>query len=390
MKKNILIISLLVIAVVAVVQLKNRTQTGSSAECADGICVLPFPQEKMMPDGVVAEGTSRKALPKLLDLGAGKCASCKAMTVVLDEMTETFAGQLEVEFIDVWENEGVSEQYGIRIIPVQIFFDAETNELFRHEGFYAREDILAKWSELGYAFEDQGEVESSLFASISSALAAVPAIALGAALLWGILSVLLSPCHLASIPLIVGFIDKQGKTTPKRALVISLLFSLGILVTIAIIGVATAAAGRVIGDLGQNANYFVSIIFFVVGLHLLGIVPLGWNKPGHAGENRKGLFAAFLLGLVFGIALGPCSFAYMAPLLGVSFKLGADQPIYAGALLLMFGLGHCGVIALAGVSTSWVQTYRDWNLKSKSSLKLKRICGILVIFGGLYLIYTAH
>ena len=152
MKKNLVIIGLLVLAIVAVVQLKNRNPGGSKAECADGICVLPFPVEKMLPEGAVAEQTSAQPLPRLLDLGAGKCASCKAMTVILDEMKESYAGRLKVEFIDVWENEEASEQYGIRMIPTQLFFDAEGNELFRHEGFYARTDMLKKWEELGYAF----------------------------------------------------------------------------------------------------------------------------------------------------------------------------------------------------------------------------------------------
>jgi thioredoxin 1 len=153
MKKNIVIIGLLIIAVVAVMQLKNRKQAGSSAECADGMCVLPFPAEKMLPEGVSTEQTSSQPLPRLLDLGAGKCASCKAMTVVLDEMKESFEGQLSVEFIDVWENEDATEEYGIRMIPTQIFFDAKGTELFRHEGFYGRADMLAKWEELGYEFK---------------------------------------------------------------------------------------------------------------------------------------------------------------------------------------------------------------------------------------------
>jgi thioredoxin 1 len=151
--KKIIPIVLLIIAVVAVMQLKSRKNAESNVECADGMCVLPFPAEKMMPKGVELEAAAQKPLPRLLDLGAGKCASCKAMTVVLDEMKGSFAGQLIVEFIDVWEDEGASEEYGIRMIPTQIFFDAEGNELFRHEGFYGREDMLAKWSELGYEFE---------------------------------------------------------------------------------------------------------------------------------------------------------------------------------------------------------------------------------------------
>lgn len=229
----------------------------------------------------------------------------------------------------------------------------------------------------------------ALFSSMSGAFERAPLIALSAAFIWGILSILMSPCHLASIPLIVGIIDQQEERSPRRALLISVLFATGILVTIVIIGFATAAAGRILGDLGKYANYFVATIFFVVGLSLMGVIPLGWNKPEHTGEKRKGLFAAFMLGLIFGIALGPCSFAFMAPMLGIAFKLGAEQPIYAGSLLLMYGLGHCGIIALAGVSAGWVQKYRDWNIESRSAFRLKKVCGLLVILGGLYLIYTA-
>jgi cytochrome c-type biogenesis protein len=228
-----------------------------------------------------------------------------------------------------------------------------------------------------------------LFTSLTNAVESIPAIALSAALLWGILSILLSPCHLASIPLIVGFIDDQGRTTPARAFLTSLLFATGILVTIAAIGALTAAAGRMMGDIGRYANYFVATIFFYVGLGLLGVVPLSWSKPETVGKKRKGLFAAFMLGLIFGIALGPCSFAYMAPMLGITFKLGAEQPVYAGSLLFAYGIGHCGVIALAGISTGWVQKYRDWNRESRGAIRLKEVCGVLVLLGGLYMLYTA-
>jgi len=90
-----------------------------------------------------------RKLPKLLDLGAGKCIPCKKMAPILEELGESYAGIFDVEFIDVWKNEGAGEQYGVRLIPTQIFYDAEARELFRHEGFMGREDILAKWKELG-------------------------------------------------------------------------------------------------------------------------------------------------------------------------------------------------------------------------------------------------
>ena len=94
----------------------------------------------------------------------------------------------------------------------------------------------------------------SLFAALSHAIEGAPFVAITAALVWGILSILLSPCHLASIPLVVGFIDEQGAIMTKRAFWIALLFSVGILITIAMIGVATALAGRMLGDVGGGAT----------------------------------------------------------------------------------------------------------------------------------------
>jgi cytochrome c-type biogenesis protein len=228
-----------------------------------------------------------------------------------------------------------------------------------------------------------------LFTALTRAVESTPLIALGAALVWGVLSILLSPCHLASIPLIVGFIDEQGRISARRAFSISTLFAIGILITIAAIGAVTAAAGRMMGDVGKYGNYFVALIFLVVGLHLLGIIPMPWSGPGRLGMKRKGMLAAFILGVVFGVALGPCTFAYMAPMLGVTFKLAATNLLYGILLLLVYGIGHCSVIVLAGTSTELVQRYMNWNEKSRGAIILKKICGLLVLLGGVYLIYAA-
>jgi len=222
-----------------------------------------------------------------------------------------------------------------------------------------------------------------LFTTLTRAVEGTPLVAIGAAFIWGILSILLSPCHLASIPLIVGFIDEQGRISTKRAFLISTLFAVGILITIAAIGAITAAAGRMMGDVGAWGNYFVAAIFFVVGLHLLDVIPMPWSGPGRVGLKRKGPIAAFILGLVFGVALGPCTFAYMAPILGVTFRFAAT---YGAVLLLLYGLGHCSVIVLAGTFTEVVQHYLNWNERSRGALILKRLCGVLVLAGGVYLI----
>lgn len=228
-----------------------------------------------------------------------------------------------------------------------------------------------------------------LFAWLTHSVEGTPAVAIIASLLWGVLSILLSPCHLASIPLIVGFIDQQGRTSTRRAFVISSLFAVGILITIGAIGAVTAAAGRMMGDVGAVGNYVVAGIFMLVGLVLLDVIPMPWSGPGQVGMKRRGPLAAFILGLVFGIALGPCTFAYMAPMLGVTFKLAATNIAYGVLLLLVYGVGHCSVIVFAGTSTEVVQRYLNWHEKSKGAMILKRICGALVLVGGVYLIYTA-
>ncbi|HEY5913818.1 MAG TPA: cytochrome c biogenesis protein CcdA [Verrucomicrobiae bacterium] len=228
-----------------------------------------------------------------------------------------------------------------------------------------------------------------LFTTLSHAVEGSAVIALAASFVWGILSIILSPCHLASLPLIVGFISGQGRVGTARAGGIATLFAVGILITIAVIGAITAAVGRMMGDIGRWGNYFVAGIFFLVGLYLLGVIPMPWSGPGQVNMKRKGLLAAFVLGLVFGIALGPCTFAFMAPMLGVSFNLSRTAPVYGASLLLAYGLGHCSVIVLAGTFTEVVQRFLNWNEQSKGVTVLKYICGVLVLLGGVWLIYSA-
>jgi cytochrome c-type biogenesis protein len=228
-----------------------------------------------------------------------------------------------------------------------------------------------------------------LFSKLSHAVEGAPLVALGASFVWGILSIVLSPCHLASIPLIVGFISEQGQVTVRRAFWTATLFAVGILVTIAAVGAITAALGRMLGDVGRYGNFFVAVIFFVVGLHLMGVIPLSFSGAGPVGMKRKGLLAAFILGLVFGIALGPCTFAYMAPMLGVTFRLASTNFLYGALLLVAYGVGHCAVIVLAGTSTEWVQRYLDWNEHSRGVKVVKLVCGVLVLAGGGWLIYSA-
>jgi thioredoxin 1 len=95
--------------------------------------------------------------PKLVDLGANKCIPCKMMAPILDQLEKDFKGKMEVVVIDVWQNADEGRKYKIRVIPTQIFYSPDGKELFRHEGFYSREDILAKWKELGFDFTTESK-----------------------------------------------------------------------------------------------------------------------------------------------------------------------------------------------------------------------------------------
>lgn len=117
-----------------------------------GVCLA---QDAAVKDSSANTQQVKVKLPRLLDLGAKKCVPCKMMAPILEELTKEYAGIMDVEFIDVWQRENAekAQKYNIQAIPTQIFFAADGKELWRHEGFISKEDILKKWKELGCDFE---------------------------------------------------------------------------------------------------------------------------------------------------------------------------------------------------------------------------------------------
>ncbi|MCK5842203.1 MAG: cytochrome C biogenesis protein [Candidatus Sabulitectum sp.] len=226
-----------------------------------------------------------------------------------------------------------------------------------------------------------------LIASFTGAVESAAPVAVPLALLWGVLSIVLSPCHLASIPLVVGYISRQGNTGSNKAFSISAVFSLGIMVTIILVGLITAAAGRLLGDIGQFGYYFSALVMLYFGLNLLDVLPSPFKGDRNFSSRRSGLAGAFVLGLIFGIALGPCTFAFMAPILGVAFTTGREYPVFAILLVTAFSAGHCGVIVGAGTFSGAIQKFLKWNEKSTIVSALRKICGVLVVLGGLYTLY---
>jgi len=136
------------VAVMALVTVSGCERASVEESPSSGRQTRPADASTAVGDTTVA------ALPVLLDLGSDSCTACKTMAPILDEMRETFDEQLHVRFLDARKDRSVASEYGIRVIPTQIFLDEEGRELYRHQGFYGREDILAKWAELGYTFDE--------------------------------------------------------------------------------------------------------------------------------------------------------------------------------------------------------------------------------------------
>jgi cytochrome c-type biogenesis protein len=229
----------------------------------------------------------------------------------------------------------------------------------------------------------------ALFTGLSHAVGGTPFLALAGAFAWGVMSVVLSPCHLSSIPLVVGYVSSGEEPRFSRSLGLSTTFAVGILATNALIGVTTAAAGRMMGDVGRPGTLLVAALLVAIGLVLMDVLALPWSAAPMLDHVRRGHRGALLLGLVFGTGLGPCTFAFMAPVLAVALRASGGAPWFGVALLAVYGLGHAVVIAMAGASLHLVQRHLASRFGRVGTVVLKRGCGVLVAVGGLYLACTA-
>ena len=213
-------------------------------------------------------------------------------------------------------------------------------------------------------------------------------LALGASFLWGLMSMLLSPCHLVSVPLVMGYLGgKSEDISRRRRLNLALLFALGMTLSIALIGIVTSLLGRLVGDIGPAGNITMSVVLIYLGLSISGIVELPLPGTGRRGlPSRKGAFGALLMGFLLGAALGPCTFAFMAPVLALMFQLGSEKLLQAILLGTFFAIGHGVVVVFAGSFTDKIQKLLDWSGNSRTAKTFKTICGLLVIIGGLFLL----
>ncbi|MCF7919577.1 MAG: cytochrome C biogenesis protein [Candidatus Cloacimonetes bacterium] len=221
--------------------------------------------------------------------------------------------------------------------------------------------------------------------NLATALYGAPVIAALAALGWGILSVLLSPCHLSSLPLIIAYINRQDGIKPRQAFNISLAFSLGILVTMLIMAVISFTIGILLGPVELLLNIFVSLLLLLAGLYFLDLLPItGGIELIDKRLHKSPYWNGFYLGILLGIGLGACALAFMAPILSISISNISVRPVFSITLMLAFIIGHCGIIVAAGTFMETLKKYLRWNHTSRGTVYIRRISGILIIIAAIY------
>lgn len=203
--------------------------------------------------------------------------------------------------------------------------------------------------------------------------------------LWGMVSVLFSPCHLASIPLIVSYVAGQNQLVAgRKAVLYAILFTFGLFITIATIGVICTLLGRMLGDVGPYMSIVVGAILVWVSLDILGVAKCSMAGGLMAKIKVKGLFGAFILGLAYGVLSGSCTFGFIAPILAI---ITVQQKILTGLVfILLFGIGHCIPIALAGSSTAMVKRFLENSAWQQGSGIFRKLAGVCIGALGVYFI----
>lgn len=208
-----------------------------------------------------------------------------------------------------------------------------------------------------------------------------------ACFLWGMASVLFCPCHIASIPLIIGYVGGQGEAVgSSRAAFYAALFSLGLLVSISALGVACAALGRTLGDISHFWGVPIGLVIIALGFSLAGALrlPSPLARLGFGKKKLSGSFGALALGLLFGILSAGCTFGFLAPLLAV---IAAQEALLHGFLFIFaFALGHSLPILLAGSSAPFLHKLLHGAGIRRAGAVGRVLAGCLVVAVGAYLL----
>ncbi len=226
---------------------------------------------------------------------------------------------------------------------------------------------------------------NQLFLTVNTWMTEGFAFAVAGCFLWGVISVLFSPCHLASIPLIVSYVAGQDQTPgTKQAARYAIAFTVGLFITIALVGIICSLLGRMLGQVGPYWAILVGIVLIWVALDMLGVSACSVSGGLISRLKVKGMTGAFVLGLAYGLLSGSCTFGFIAPILAF---ITIQQKIVTGIILItLFGIGHCIPIAVAGSSAAVVKRILENSTFQHGGLWFRRFAGIAIGIFGIYFI----
>lgn len=193
-----------------------------------------------------------------------------------------------------------------------------------------------------------------------------------------------SPCVLAMIPLVIGYVSGYSEGSPKKAIQYSLVFTLGLTITFTILGIIAGALGRLFGDVGGFWKYVMPPVAIILGLLLLGVFKFNIGVSQRFMPKQKALLGAFLMGLFFGIVASPCATPVLAVIL--TFAATRENIAYSGGLLLCYAVGHWILVLGAGISAGFAQKVLASRGIANFSNYSKKVGGVLLIGVGVYLI----
>jgi len=228
-------------------------------------------------------------------------------------------------------------------------------------------------------------VLENIFLTVNQWIAGGTAIAAAGCFIWGMISVVFSPCHLASIPLIVAYVGGQETLLkPRQAAHYSIAFTVGLFITIALIGIVCALLGRMLGDVGRYWQILVGLVLVWVALGMLGVEKCSMSGSLLYRLNLRGIFGAFGLGLGYGVLSGSCTFGFIAPILAI---ITIQKQIATGVLfILLFAIGHCLPIVVAGSSTAAVKRLVENSAWQGAGNWFRKGAGLVIILLGAYFI----
>ena len=223
-----------------------------------------------------------------------------------------------------------------------------------------------------------------LFGSIGDIIQNQGWLAFPACFLGGIVSSA-SPCVLAMIPLVIGYVGGYAEGSQKKAVQYSLMFTLGLTITFTILGVIAGAMGRLFGDVGKFWYYVLPAVAILLGLYLFFSDRLNLNigLSQRVMPKRKALVGAFLMGLFFGIVASPCATPVLAVIL--TFAATKREIAYSGGLLLAYALGHWVLVLGAGISAGFAQKVLASKGISNFASYSKKAAGVVLTGVGAYL-----